>query len=51
MNQEDQNPQDNRFAIRVCNYIVLTLGVAIGIWGLVFVIIEIVDGEAKPDEV
>lgn len=41
---------DPRIGVKVGNWIVLILGVAIGIVGLTYCIIEIKDGEAKADE-
>jgi len=41
---------DPRLGVKVGNWIVLILGVAIGIVGLTYCIIEIKDGEAKADE-
>lgn len=41
---------DPRIGVKIGNWIVLILGVAIGIVGLTYCIIEIKDGEAKADE-
>ena len=41
---------DPRLGVKIGNWIVLILGVAIGIVGLTYCIIEIKDGEAKADE-
>ena len=46
----EESQGDPRLGVKVGNWIVLILGVAIGIVGLTYCIIEIKDGEAKADE-
>lgn len=41
---------DPRLGVKIGNWIVLILGVAIGIVGLTYCIIEIKDGKAEADE-
>lgn len=49
-NPESPATGDPRIGVKIGNWIVLILGVAIGIVGLTYCIIEIKDGEAKADE-
>lgn len=45
------NREDERYGIRCCNWVVLIIGVFVGICGLAYVIYELVEGGAKADEV
>lgn len=47
---EGEEDKDPRFAIKCCNWVVLACGVTIGIVGLAYVIIQLVEG-AHEDEV
>jgi hypothetical protein len=46
---EEEDIEDNRAYIKVCNWIVLFIGTVIGIVGLTYVVIELING-AKEDE-
>lgn len=48
--EQESPPSDKRFGIKVGNFIVVILGTIFGIWGLVFIIMEMKDGKAKADE-
>ena len=43
--------RDPRFGHKVCSYIVLGLGAIMGTVGLVYVVMQLVSGDAKADEV
>ena len=48
--EQEAPPSDKRFGIKVGNIIVVILGTIFGIWGLVYIILEMKDGKAKADE-
>ena len=48
--QVETPKSDKRFGIKVGNIIVLILGTIFGIWGLVYIILEMKNGSAKKDE-
>ena len=48
---EEEKKSDKRFGIKVGNIFVVVLGTIFGIWGLVYIILEMKSGKAKKDEV
>ena len=48
--EQEAPPTDKRFGIKVGNILVVILGTIFGIWGLVYIIIEVKNGDAKADE-
>ena len=49
-NDDGEEAGDTKWGIRCFNWFVLVIGVCIGIFGLVYVIVELKDGDAKGDE-
>jgi len=47
--KNDDDDGDPRLFIRIISWIVLVVGLVIGIWGLVYVIMEMTSGDAKED--
>ena len=47
--EENEEKEDPRRCIKITSWIVLFFGVIIGIWGLVYVIMELTSGDAKED--
>lgn len=46
---ENEDGSDPRLCIKIISWIVLFFGVIVGVWGLVYVIMEVSSGEAKED--
>ena len=42
--KEEEDDSDPRTCIKITSWIVLALGIVVGIWGLVYVIIELTNG-------
>lgn len=49
-NEADDDSDSKRTWIKIFSWIFLFLGVIVGIWGLVYVIMEMTSGDAKEDE-
>ena len=47
--EEEEEPSDSRSLIKIGNWVVLFFGIAIGIVGLIYVIVELKEGDAKED--
>ena len=45
----NEDGSDPRMCIKVTSWIVLFFGLIVGIWGLVYVIMELTSGDAKGD--
>jgi hypothetical protein len=52
MEPDEETPplEDKRWGIKLGNIFVVVLGTIFGIWGLVYIILEMKDGKAKADE-
>lgn len=48
--EQEQPPEDKRLAIKIGNIFVVILGTIFGIWGIVYIILEMKNGNAKADE-
>lgn len=46
---EEEDDSDPRLCIKITSWIVLFFGIVVGIWGLVYVIMELSSGDAKED--
>ena len=54
MNQDDKQADeeddgDPRLFIKILSWVILVIGIVIGIWGLVYVVMEMTSGDAKED--
>lgn len=49
--EQNEQDTDSRACVKASSWILLTLGIVIGLFGLIYVIFSIVSGNAKPDEI